>query len=1068
MFNLRINLKWLRVPVGLMTVLLQRTPALRVAADAAEFVLQSRAAFLLKSSVAAAASLGAVHSLAGATTLVVSQPSPLNVTVGQSVAVAFAITGAPSSPASWVISGAVAPGLSFSGATSGVVNSSTLSLTGTPTTPGTYLAQVVAWEGRNGTGNKSPTYSYTVNVTGTAVAPPAITTQPQSQTVNAGANVTFTVAATGDAPLSYQWTKNGAAISGATGASLSLTAVAAADAGTYAVTVTNSAGSATSSNATLTVNTPATAPTITAQPTNQTVNAGANVTFSVTASGTAPLSYQWTKNGTAISGATSASLTLSAVSTGDAGSYAVTVSNSAGAVTSNSVTLTVNTPATAPAITTQPQSQTVEVGANVSFTVAASGTAPLTYQWTKNGTALSGATSATLALSAVATGDAGTYAAIVTNAAGSATSNGATLTVNTPVPGAPTIATQPQSQSVNTGANVTFSVVAAGTGPFTYQWSKNSAAISGATSASLTLNAVATTDAGSYTVTVSNSGGSVTSAPATLTVNAPATAPTIATQPQNQTVTAGANATFTVVANGTAPLTYQWTKNGTAISGATSATLTLNATTATDAGTYAVTVTNSVGSVTSSGAMLTVNAPTAGAPTITTQPQSQTVNAGVNVTFTVAASGTAPLSYQWTKNGTAISGATSATLTLTAVAAADAGTYAATVSNIAGSVTSSAATLTVNAPGNTDAPKIAIQPQGATLASGSMLALAIEATGAAPLRYQWSKDGTALSGATKAQLIVSSVSSTSAGRYTVTVTNAAGSVTSDAAVIAVIASPASRLANLSVRTNLGRDEVLTVGFATSGERSILVRGVGPALEALGVTGAFPDPKIEIYNASGARVNSNDNWSASIAPVFARVGAFPLPVGSKDAALVTTLSGPYTAQFKGTGSGVGLVEVYDAGSTSRARLINVSARSVTGSGGHALTTGFVIDGPVAKTVLIRGIGAALAAFGVPSTLSDPKLSLFGRSGATIADNDDWNSDLATIFNRTGAFPLQSDSKDAALLITLPPGLYTAQISGAAGTGGNVLIEVYDVDAALNRSSDSDDGDDHTDDDSRSDG
>jgi hypothetical protein len=348
---------------------------------------------------------------------------------------------------------------------------------------------------------------------------PSITTQPASQTVTAGANVTFTVAATGTAPLSYQWKKSGANISGATSTSLALSSVTSASAGSYAVQVSNSAGSATSSTATLTVNPAVVAPSITTQPASQTVTAGANVTFTVAASGTAPLSYQWKKSGANISGATSTSLALSGVTSADAGSYTVQVSNSAGSATSGTATLTVSPVVAAPSITTQPASQTVTAGANVTFTVAASGTAPLGYQWKKNGGNIAGATSTSLALSGVTSAEAGSYTVQVSNSAGSVTSGTATLTVS-PVVVAPSITTQPASQPVTTGDNVTFMVAATGTAPLGYQWKKNGGNIAGATSASLALNGVTSADAGNYTVQVSNSAGSVTSGTATLTVNA--------------------------------------------------------------------------------------------------------------------------------------------------------------------------------------------------------------------------------------------------------------------------------------------------------------------------------------------------------------------------------------------------------------------------------------------------------------------------------------------------------------------------------------------------------------------
>ncbi|MEI6035137.1 MAG: immunoglobulin domain-containing protein, partial [Verrucomicrobiae bacterium] len=179
-------------------------------------------------------------------------------------------------------------------------------------------------------------------------------------------------------------------------------------------------------------------PAITSQPSAATVNAGGNATFSVSATGAPAPSYQWRKGGTDIPGATSAMLALTNVQSSDAATYSVTVSNTAGSVTSNAAVLTVQT---APAITSQPSSTTVAVGANATFTVAATGNPAPTCQWRKDGTNISGATSSSLTISSAQLSHAGIYSAVATNAAGSATSNNATLTVQPPpaAPGAPVL-----------------------------------------------------------------------------------------------------------------------------------------------------------------------------------------------------------------------------------------------------------------------------------------------------------------------------------------------------------------------------------------------------------------------------------------------------------------------------------------------------------------------------------------------------------------------------------------------------------------------------------------------------
>ncbi len=437
------------------------------------------------------------------------------------------------------------------------------------------------------------------------------------------------------------------------------------------------------------------APVIMQQPTNQSAAEGGSATFSVLATGAMPLTYQWYMNGSAVGTNASAFTISNAAANQDQATVYVTVSNAKGVATSTTAKLSVTAAATEPTITTQPVGQTVTAGATATFTVVANGTAPLTYQWYLNGTA-AGTDSNTYAISGttIAQNGASVYVK-VSNSAGSVTSKTVNLTVDAAAT-APTITTQPMAQAVTAGATATFTVSANGTAPLTYQWFLNgSAAGTNSSTFEISGTTIAQNGASVY-VKVSNAAGSKTSNTVKLTVNAAATAPTITTQPSNQTVTAGATATFTVAASGTAPLTYQWYLNG-AVAGANSATYTIsNTTTAQNGASVDVKVSNSAGSVTSITVKLTVNATPPTAPTITTQPTNQTVAAGATATFTVAASGTAPLTYAWFLNGTA-AGTNSNTYSIsqTTVSQSDAQVYV-TVSNSAGSVTSHTVTLTVN------------------------------------------------------------------------------------------------------------------------------------------------------------------------------------------------------------------------------------------------------------------------------------------------------------------------------------------------------------------------------------
>jgi hypothetical protein len=257
-------------------------------------------------------------------------------------------------------------------------------------------------------------------------------------------------------------------------------------------------------------------PVITAQPTNQTVTVGGNVTLSVTASGNPTPTYQWRKDGVNIVGATFTSYSLNNVQSVDAGSYMVVVSNGAGAVSSETMVLTVNPVPFAPTITLQPVSQVVTETGTVTFTTAASGFPVPTFQWKKSGVTIVGATSSSYTINLVQLADAGNYSVEATNSVGTATSSAATLTVNV-LPVVPTITAQPASQTILAGSPVSFTVAATSNNSTpTYQWRKGAVAISGATNAIYRIATVSEADVGVYSVVVTNSAGATTSNDATL------------------------------------------------------------------------------------------------------------------------------------------------------------------------------------------------------------------------------------------------------------------------------------------------------------------------------------------------------------------------------------------------------------------------------------------------------------------------------------------------------------------------------------------------------------------------
>jgi hypothetical protein len=515
-------------------------------------------------------------------------------------------------------------------------------------------------------------------------------------------------------------------------------------------------------------------PAITSQPANQTVGIGQTATFSVTATGAAPLNYQWRRNGADIAGANAASYTTPAVASGDNGAlFSVTVGNSLGTVTSDNAVLTIGVP---PSITLQPAHQTVNVGAPANFAVTATGTAPLSYQWRRNGADIPGATSASYAIATtVAADDGAQFAVLISNPAGSVLSSTVLLTVNVP----PRIVTQPVAQTVNGGQTATFSLTATGT-RLSYGWRKDGSLIIGAPNAPTytTPPTTAAMDGSLYSCYVTNTAGADMSLSVRLTVLAP---PVITTQPANQSVNLGQTATFFVAAAGSGPLVYQWRKNGADIGGATFSSYTTPAATAADNGAqFSVVVSNAQGNVTSSIAVLSVGAVP---PAITTQPASQSVAVGQTALFTVAASGSAPLAYQWRKNGINIGGATAASYTTPAATAADNGAlFSVVVSNASGTATSTNAVLTVVSP-----PVITTQPASQTVNLGQTATFTVTASGSAPLGFQWRKNGANITGATAAAYTTpATVAADNGALFSVVVSNSLGSVPSANAILTVI------------------------------------------------------------------------------------------------------------------------------------------------------------------------------------------------------------------------------------------------------------------------------------------
>jgi len=352
-------------------------------------------------------------------------------------------------------------------------------------------------------------------------------------------------------------------------------------------------------------------------------------------------------------------------------------------------------------------------------------------------------------------------------------------------------------------------------------------------------------------------------------------------------------------------------------------------------------------------------------------------------------------------------------------------------------------------------------PSGSVTNGSSPITLTATTTGN-PTSFQWYLNGAAIAGATSYQWTVNPTAANQ-GDYTVAASSATeASVSTDAGTLTVTTD--AWLVNLSARAyaETGANELIA-GFVTTGAsaKSVLIRGDGPSLAAFSISDYLADPTLTLVEGN-TTVAATADWSTSLNGTFAQVGAFGLTSGSHDTALLETLApGAYTAQVASSTSnnGVALAEIYDADSGAPAsRLINISARAYVGTGANILIGGFVIGGNTPQTVIIRGDGPALAGFGLSGALTNATLTLSNGAG-TVAINSGWNNAptagnaatggiviqplTAALSAKVGAFALTSGSNDSAIVVTLPTGAYTAQVTGANGATGVALVEIYEL-------------------------
>ena len=538
---------------------------------------------------------------------------------------------------------------------------------------------------------------------------PAIVQQPISQTNCASSTALFSVSASGSPPT-YQWQFNGTNlvdgphINGANSTNLAIFNVTLSDAGNYRALINNSCGAATSFVASLTVRI---LPSIGLNPVSQTNCTGEAVTFRATATGSAPLTVRWQKDGVDLlndahlSGATTTNLAMTGLLAADGGNYSLIASNSCGTATSTVAVLTVRTP---PSIPNPFVSFKTNVGATLAFTITPGGSTPRSVQWRFNGVnmvdggRILGSRTTVLTIANAQPSDSGTYSVIVSNACASVTNDMAAVIVAN----CPLFTLQPTNATQCMGSTVSFRIAISGTPPFSLLWRHDGSPITddgritGSSTTNLVIHDLQVLDGGTYDVVVSNACGTATSIPVNLVVLTP---PEFKLQPASQVTYEGATVTFSSSADSLLPNYYQWRFNGISLPSQTNPALTLSNVTKADAGDYTVVVSNSCGAVTSAVATLAVP----DCLSIAANPVSQDVNLDAGVTFSVTPSGAAPFGYQWRFNGAPlsdgalISGSTGPQLHISTAESNHVGSYAVIVSNFCGSVTSAPASLTLKA-----------------------------------------------------------------------------------------------------------------------------------------------------------------------------------------------------------------------------------------------------------------------------------------------------------------------------------------------------------------------------------
>ncbi len=528
-------------------------------------------------------------------------------------------------------------------------------------------------------------------------------------------------------------------------------------------------------------------PMIEIQPADYSACEDQEARFNVVATGNGPISYQWSKNGSQIAGATTDTYIIPAVKLADAGSYRVRVSNACGSVESNPAVLAVSSK---PVVELEPLDKVACDGSEVVLNAQASGTEPLNYQWKKNGENITGANTNRYLISSILPADEGDYSLVVSNICGVAESGAVRIYVRS----RPKILVQPISQIVCTGSPVSFEVQVAGNESYTYQWQKDGLNITAANAAVLSISAANSADQGNYSVIIgSDLCGWTQSDKAKLSIRS---MPMIKELhfPDSKLACEGSDISLVADVTGSDPITFQWMKDGLQIPGANLDSFVIKNVTRNDSGSYSLTVSNDCGQIESIASYLNI----ATRPEILIQPANLRVCQGAAATFSVQVKSSEPLSYQWFKDGNKIDGAVSEYYTIPQTNLSDMGSYSVQVANNCSQIESEAASLDI-----ITMPKILLQPANLKICQGAAAKFEVQAESSEPLSYQWLKDGVNIPAATSYTYIIPATSLNDTGSYSVQVANNCSQIESEAAVLDIIARPKILLQPTNLKICLG-------------------------------------------------------------------------------------------------------------------------------------------------------------------------------------------------------------------------------------------------------------------------